>query len=602
MGGVLISADAKGRISFWNPETGTRTGTADVGSRILGLGTDSAQDSIYAITTDASVTKIDLQHGTKTSVFTWPTALLLPGQKLASRVSLATPARDGGFFATINPVDKEQAWIAHIEPGEPDPLILTDLAKPVTSLLAIDRSRILAGTMDMALVIDTQTHRVADSLVPRGHPFMFASWVTGLAYYPTSNTVTLASSDGIIDWIRIGEAKEFASTRTFRNGVSGLVGGRVLTDAVVVGYGDGSIGALSPDGAGPPRYWDAPVAPDTIATNPAPRGTWALQPAARTESSGSGRGWPATEDELTTSGGFRRENLDMLVAMVDMHADTGVALFSDAISPDLTIGSLDDMTHAGKSHCPANVGAGGAIWTKDGVHAWVAFDSGKIVSLDTNTGAVGAEVWSPDSPAAAMAASADRSLVAAVTEKGAIRLWKDGQSIREWQSVISPGALPQWSVVVPDDGSFVLVAAENQIELRRLGGQEPIVLSLPVGQTIFSVGISHSAEYVVVGTDDGHLQLWSLKTFAREWDRPVSGSPITGAAFLPEGTAIVTGSRDGDLGVWSRQDGTELFRRRGLPPVERLSVLGDGSIVASVMGDSKIYGKVDVILWRPPKR
>jgi WD40 repeat protein len=601
----LISADAKGRLCIWNPDTGERTQTVEIGARVLGLSIDSNEDAVHVLTEDGAITKVDLRQGSKTPVFTWPAGQTLPGQTPTSRVSLATPWVDGSFYVTLQIPGagaRTESWIARIEQGTSAPSMIVTVPRPVTSLLGIDTSRLLAGTMDSALVIDTEVPRIVTTLAPRSHPMAFASWVTSLAYSPVDQTAGLASSDGIIDWFSLKTGTELATTRTFRNGVASLETISLLSPAAVA-FRDGAIGFSSPDAPSPfLRYWDSPSAPTSIV------GKTGLPPEPWQFATGSEDGvvrlWPrfrGREGESDSGDGFTRFNLETLIAMVDVHPDGSSLLATDPVNlgEELIVGPLPDLQNVRRLTLPGEVALGGAVWAKDGRHAWVALDNGKIVSIDTTSGAVGPELCCPAAPLHALATSGDRTLMAGVTEKGVVHLWKDGLVFKTWQSAVAadgPG-----SVSVSASGNVVLVAAGNQIEVcRTVGAVEITRLTLPAQQAIGSVAISRAGDYAVVGTDGGQLSVWSLATGVREWERPASGSSISGVAFLPEGTAIAAGSQDGDISIWGRLDGVELYRKRYLPPVHGLSVFPDGTIAASVMGDSQIYGKVDLILWRPP--
>lgn len=89
----------------------------------------------------------------------------------------------------------------------------------------------------------------------------------------------------------------------------------------------------------------------------------------------------------------------------------------------------------------------------------------------------------------------------------------------------------------------------------------------------------------------GIVRVWSTSTAQLLWERRLIGDGAVSAAFSPDGTRVISGSRDGSLVVWdnAQQPGTVLHHLSGhRSPITSLALSPDGALLAS--GDCAASG------------
>lgn len=105
---------------------------------------------------------------------------------------------------------------------------------------------------------------------------------------------------------------------------------------------------------------------------------------------------------------------------------------------------------------------------------------------------------------------------------------------------------------------------------------------------LFSVAVH--GDTVALGLNRGTVELWSIA--GNEWEYIASLSGHTNRAselaFSPDGTRLVSGSRDNSLIIWDVETQSQLFALESADSVEALAWSPDGTIIASGSRDFSI--------------
>jgi WD40 repeat protein len=165
---------------------------------------------------------------------------------------------------------------------------------------------------------------------------------------------------------------------------------------------------------------------------------------------------------------------------------------------------------------------------------------------------------------------------------GAVHLWEvaTGKEVRKW----TPDKAGTCSVAFSPDGKLLatgsgfgpirLWEAATGKELRRCQGYRAHVVALafsPDGSTLASLG----------GLHDHTARLWEVAS-GKERVRASQGhvGPVLSVAFSADGKSVVSGGRDGLVGLWNSESGQE--RRRPL-------LAGDFQAVTALPADGKTF-------------
>ncbi|HEY6725221.1 MAG TPA: hypothetical protein VI197_14400 [Polyangiaceae bacterium] len=102
-----------------------------------------------------------------------------------------------------------------------------------------------------------------------------------------------------------------------------------------------------------------------------------------------------------------------------------------------------------------------------------------------------------------------------------------------------------------------LAAAEkNRVGLASAGklGSVDLLLAAPVRALRFTP----DGAFIVTGSEEGQLELWSALDGTLLWSVPTGHSPIMGLAATPDGAAVLTASAEGRVQIRSTLDGQQL--------------------------------------------
>ncbi|NNJ08998.1 hypothetical protein EKD04_001500, partial [Chloroflexales bacterium ZM16-3] len=170
------------------------------------------------------------------------------------------------------------------------------------------------------------------------------------------------------------------------------------------------------------------------------------------------------------------------------------------------------------------------------VAVWAIADGVALQTLSVGLRIVADVAFSPDSTAVAAASEGWRS------EPGSIWIWD-----------VASGADLHWLSI--DDGARFLAPAER-LAFTRDGSQ------------------------VLMGLADGAMLRWSLANASLIQDLPGHSAAITALAISPDGTGILSASRDGSLRTW-RADGAPAESLVGQGAIAALTISPDGTLVIS---------------------
>ena len=104
--------------------------------------------------------------------------------------------------------------------------------------------------------------------------------------------------------------------------------------------------------------------------------------------------------------------------------------------------------------------------------------------------------------------------------------------------------------------------------------------------TVTSVSFSPDGKYVVSGSGDNSVKIWS--TESGEVVRTLNGhtNNVTSVSFSPDGKYVVSGSEDNSVKIWSTESGEVVRTLNGHTSVVRsVSFSPDGKYVVSGSGD-----------------
>lgn len=184
----------------------------------------------------------------------------------------------------------------------------------------------------------------------------------------------------------------------------------------------------------------------------------------------------------------------------------------------------------------------------------------------------------------------------------------------EMPHVVQLLPLPQACAMVTADGRALLrdrdnerllgegataIARGEEGELLLAVGEEIRLLDIDENRVLQSVrsgrGVStlHLAEgRVFIGYGDGELVSYELGSGSVERDHAFEAVPtraITAlAGGVPGSEAIIAGSEDGSLGIWSLENGTKLFDLHLHGPVRFLRVIDEQLVAVTELGDVRV--------------
>jgi hypothetical protein len=129
------------------------------------------------------------------------------------------------------------------------------------------------------------------------------------------------------------------------------------------------------------------------------------------------------------------------------------------------------------------------------------------------------------------------------------------------------------------------ISETNLEELKVLANLE---LDLGENDTIWNIAISPSNEYLAVGTKNGKIHLWDVRSLSHMSTLAAHDGGVWGMAFLPDSSTLASGSES--IKLWDIHTGAQL-NQISTGPVAGLAVSPDGKTIA-----------VGTDGWRNPKK
>jgi WD40 repeat protein len=200
---------------------------------------------------------------------------------------------------------------------------------------------------------------------------------------------------------------------------------------------------------------------------------------------------------------------------------------------------------------------------------------------------------------------ADARTVVTASEDRTMRIW-DSQTPGRSQTAIERDRL--FSAAFDPAGRRIVTAAVDGsarvwtlAALRRGGWQEglssldrPIGLQLPNRTWALSAAFNVDGSKVVTGARDGGVGLWPSNRAADRPEREFRGSdePVFSTAFSPDGTRIAAGSGGGVARIWRLDESGDPIELRHLDDVKKVVFDANGDLLtASADGTARLWNK-----------
>ncbi|HVS34027.1 MAG TPA: serine/threonine-protein kinase, partial [Gemmataceae bacterium] len=251
---------------------------------------------------------------------------------------------------------------------------------------------------------------------------------------------------------------------------------------------------------------------------------------------------------------------------------------------------------------------------------------------DAETGMARSQASGHSVPVHALAYSPDGNALASGAEDGVIKLWSVAAGV-ELQTLIGHSGAVRALAFAPDGKTLASGGADGTVRLwntgdgklisnlpGHAGGVEDLAFS-PEGKTLASCGQDHAvrlrdaatgramgdalvsdasvngiafdpagASLVSVG-DDQTVTFWDLSSHHKTTSQ--AGDVLDKAAFFPDGGALATAGKDGQLRRWDAK-GTPLdVLSRSASKMTRLAIRADGRLIAATGADGSVR------LWDP---
>lgn len=184
-----------------------------------------------------------------------------------------------------------------------------------------------------------------------------------------------------------------------------------------------------------------------------------------------------------------------------------------------------------------------------------------------------------------IATSAETGLIASMADANELIIWQDFQPLTRLRSSHVSGAFdPTGTKLVTTGPSDIRLFQLNP----RTGHMTPVWQQETQSGTTFGIAISHDAQHIASGGDDGIIHLWTADGELKQRFL-AHQSRIWQLAFSPDGKWLASGSEDGTVKLW------QLNGKRIATPIKQagtiwgIAVSSDGRLVAAASRDNTLY-------------
>lgn len=157
--------------------------------------------------------------------------------------------------------------------------------------------------------------------------------------------------------------------------------------------------------------------------------------------------------------------------------------------------------------------------------------------------------------------SQEQDMLATISYNGLIQVtrFSDGSEIKtlEIGQTVGQSAV----VLVPEKNLLIASGIGIPIKVWNIKTWE-LVKDLPSGISGSYLAIDHSGSRLAVGGDKGEVQVWNLSSFTKEFDLVGHRKNVTGLAFAPDGSRLITTSYDLTMKAWELDSGTCMLTLR----------------------------------------
>ena len=146
------------------------------------------------------------------------------------------------------------------------------------------------------------------------------------------------------------------------------------------------------------------------------------------------------------------------------------------------------------------------------------------------------------------------------------------------------------SVAVSSDGKYVVSGSEDK-SVKIWSTETGDVVQSLTGHTdgVLSVAVSSDGKYVVSGSWDNSVKIWSTKTGDVVWTLTGHTSDVSSVTVSSDGKYVVSGSGDKSVKIWSTETGDVVRTLTGhTSDVSSVAVSSDGKYVVSGSKDYSV--------------
>jgi WD40 repeat protein len=209
-------------------------------------------------------------------------------------------------------------------------------------------------------------------------------------------------------------------------------------------------------------------------------------------------------------------------------------------------------------------------------------ESGGIRLWDARTGEV-KKSFAEDAETGSIAEiSSNGSVLAEISGEEIVRVWNVGTGVH----VELPSAKgPPVAVAVSGNGQVLGVAYANQIGLFHLSDPEPQPIGAAIQGHVVCIALSFDGKLLAGATAQGDVQVWSREDGTLQKHFP-AGFGVSTMRFGPQSDVLALGGKDGRVSFWSLQSGAMVFEsKKHSAMVNAIAFSLDGKLMATGSDD-----------------